>query len=117
MRSETRARLSTILSASVRSTSPLNGSITENCKAGCHATNSRFQKNDVNPHRTRRAFRDELLREGVERLLSGEFETGKAILRDYTNATIGFYEHGRLIGEEPHAHVEAKGKSPGEKSL
>ena len=36
------------------------------------------------------AFRDELLREGVECLLSGELETGKAILRDYINATIGF---------------------------
>src|SRR6059036_1535119 len=36
------------------------------------------------------AFRDELLREGVESLLSGEVETGKSILRDYINATIGF---------------------------
>jgi hypothetical protein len=35
-------------------------------------------------------FRDELLRAGVECLLSGELETGKAILRDYINATIGF---------------------------
>jgi hypothetical protein len=36
------------------------------------------------------SFRDELLREGVERLLAGELETGKTILRDYINATIGF---------------------------
>ena len=36
------------------------------------------------------AFRDELLREGVECLLAGDLETGKAILRDYVNATIGF---------------------------
>jgi hypothetical protein len=36
------------------------------------------------------AFRDELLREGVECLLAGELETGKAILRDYLNATIDF---------------------------
>ena len=42
------------------------------------------------------AFRDELLREGVECLLSGELETGKAILRDYINATIGFDALGRL---------------------
>ena len=42
------------------------------------------------------AFRDELLREGVECLLSGELETGKAILRDYVNATIGFDALGRL---------------------
>ena len=42
------------------------------------------------------AFRDELLREGVECLLSGELETGKAILRDYINATIGFDKLGNL---------------------
>jgi hypothetical protein len=36
------------------------------------------------------AFRNELLQEGVECLLSGDLETGKAILRDYINATIGF---------------------------
>ncbi len=37
-------------------------------------------------------FRDALLREGVECLLSGDVDTGKAVLRDYINATIGF-EH------------------------
>jgi hypothetical protein len=42
------------------------------------------------------AFRDELLREGVECLLAGELETGKAILRDYINATIGFEKLGDL---------------------
>ncbi len=36
------------------------------------------------------AFRRELLREGVECLLSGDLDTGKAILRDYINGTIGF---------------------------
>jgi len=33
-----------------------------------------------------------LLREGVECLLAGGLDTGKAILRDYVNATIGFEE-------------------------
>jgi len=42
------------------------------------------------------AFRDELLREGVERLLSGELEIGKSILRDYINGTIGFERLGDL---------------------
>ncbi len=37
-------------------------------------------------------FREELLKEGVECLLSGDMDTGKAILRDYINATIGFQE-------------------------
>jgi DNA-binding phage protein len=36
------------------------------------------------------AFRDQLLREGVECLLTGDLDTGKTILRDYINATIGF---------------------------
>ena len=38
------------------------------------------------------AFRKELLREGVESFLCGDVETGKAVLRDYINATIGFSE-------------------------
>jgi DNA-binding phage protein len=36
------------------------------------------------------AFRDALLAEGIDALLSGEVEVGKIILRDYVNATIGF---------------------------
>ena len=38
------------------------------------------------------AFRKELLREGIESFLSGDVETGKNVLRDYINATIGFAE-------------------------
>lgn len=36
------------------------------------------------------AFRAELLREGVDALLAGDLDIGKAVLRDYINATIGF---------------------------
>ncbi len=36
------------------------------------------------------AFRKALLQEGVECLLAGDVDTGKAVLRDYINATIGF---------------------------
>jgi hypothetical protein len=43
-----------------------------------------------------RKYRKELLREGVECLLAGDLDTGKAILRDYINATIGFEELSRL---------------------
>ena len=48
-----------------------------------------------------RKYRKELLREGVESLLTGDLDTGKAILRDYINATIGFEELGmhRIIGQ------------------
>jgi hypothetical protein len=42
------------------------------------------------------AYGEELLREGVECLLAGDLDTGKAVLRDYVNATIGFEELGRL---------------------
>jgi hypothetical protein len=43
-----------------------------------------------------RKYRKELLREGVECLLAGDLDTGKAILRDYINATIGSEELSRL---------------------
>lgn len=36
------------------------------------------------------AFREALLREAIESLLAGDLATGKAILRDYVNATLGF---------------------------
>jgi DNA-binding phage protein len=35
-------------------------------------------------------FRKELLREGIEAMLSGDVATAKIILRDYINATLGF---------------------------
>jgi hypothetical protein len=35
-------------------------------------------------------FRKELLREAIELLLSGDEKTGRAILRNYINATVGF---------------------------
>ncbi len=37
-----------------------------------------------------RAFREALFAEGVDALLAGDIDTGKAILRDYINATVGF---------------------------
>jgi DNA-binding phage protein len=36
------------------------------------------------------AFRQGLLREGLELIYNGDFATGRAILRNYINATIGF---------------------------
>ena len=42
-----------------------------------------------------RKYREELLREGMECLLAGDLDTGKAILRDYINATIGFESSAR----------------------
>lgn len=38
------------------------------------------------------AFREALLKEGMQCLLAGEMDVGKAILRDYIKATMGFEE-------------------------
>ena len=42
------------------------------------------------------SFREALLEEAVDCLLSGDVETGKSLLRDHVNATIGFIELGGL---------------------
>ncbi len=47
------------------------------------------------------AFREGLLREGVECLLAGDTDTGKILLRDYIDATIGFEELAALAGKQP----------------
>ena len=47
-------------------------------------------------------FRKELLREGIECMLSGDIATAKTILRDYINATVGFAE----VAE--HTHISSK---------
>ena len=47
------------------------------------------------------SFREGLLREGVECLLSGDIDTGKVVLRDYINATIGFEKLGSLTNKPP----------------
>ena len=44
------------------------------------------------------AFRQALLTEAVELLLSGDVATGKAVLRDYINATVGFEELAEEVG-------------------
>jgi len=43
-------------------------------------------------------FREALLRESVETMLTGDIEAGKAVLRDYIKATIGFTALGESIG-------------------
>lgn len=44
-------------------------------------------------------FRKALLKEGIECLLEGDLDTGKAVLRDYINATIGFEELSKVFGK------------------
>jgi DNA-binding phage protein len=47
------------------------------------------------------AFREALLTEAVEQLLAGELEDGKAVLRDYINATVGFEKLAKATGTPP----------------
>ena len=57
------------------------------------------------------SFREALLEEGVECLLSGDVETGKSVLRDYINATIGFQELGGLTDKSPKSLMRMLGPS------
>ena len=45
-------------------------------------------------------FREGLLTEALECFLGGDLTTGKIILRDYINATIGFQELARVTGKK-----------------
>jgi DNA-binding phage protein len=47
------------------------------------------------------AFRSNLLSESVSLLLEGDVATGKAVLRDYINATIGFETLAATVGTPP----------------
>lgn len=57
------------------------------------------------------AFREGLLKEGVECLLAGDVDTGKIVLRDYINATIGFEELGSRTEKPPKSLMRMFGPS------
>lgn len=57
------------------------------------------------------AFRQALLREGVEAMLGGDIEIGKAILRDYIKATVGFERLGEATGTQPKSLIRMFGPS------
>jgi len=44
------------------------------------------------------AFGGALLRERIDTMLAGDIDTGKAILRDYVKATVGFEKLGEATG-------------------
>jgi hypothetical protein len=56
-------------------------------------------------------FRTALLKEAVETMLSGDVVTGKAVLRDYINATIGFERLGKATGTPPKSLMRMFGPS------
>ena len=43
-------------------------------------------------------FRAALLQEAIEQMLAGDMDTGKAVMRDYINATVGFERLARETG-------------------
>ena len=55
------------------------------------------------------AFADALLREGIDTMLAGDVEAGKAILRDYIKATIGFEKLGEATGTQPKSLIRMFG--------
>jgi hypothetical protein len=55
------------------------------------------------------AFRDALLREGVDAMLGGDVDAGKAILRDYIKATVGFEKLGAETGSSPKSLIRMFG--------
>jgi DNA-binding phage protein len=57
------------------------------------------------------AFRAALLSEALDLLISGDVETGRALLRDYINATIGFQELGQKSGLPPKSLMRMFGPS------
>ena len=47
------------------------------------------------------AFRRAFLREAVGCMVSGDVETGKSVLRQYINGTVGFIKLGSDLGKSP----------------
>lgn len=50
-----------------------------------------------------------LLREGIDTMLAGDVDTGKAILRDYIKATVGFEKLGEATGTQPKSLIRMFG--------
>ena len=56
-----------------------------------------------------REFREALLREAIDMMLGGDVDTGKAILRDYIKATVGFEKLGAATGAPPKSLIRMFG--------
>jgi len=54
-------------------------------------------------------FAEAFLREGIDLLLSGDIETGKAVLREYIKATVGFEKLGEATGAPPKSLIRMFG--------
>jgi len=58
-----------------------------------------FRKTEQDRAKRDPAYREAMLTEAVDSFLSGDVEVGKAMLRDYINATIGFEALSQQIGK------------------
>ena len=47
------------------------------------------------------AFRRALLQEAIEQMLAGDVDTGKSMIRNYINATVGFQQLARAVDRPP----------------
>jgi len=54
-------------------------------------------------------FKEALLKEAIECLISGDVKTGKAVLRDFIKATTGFEELSRIINKKPESLIRMLG--------
>ena len=55
------------------------------------------------------AFAEALLREGIDTMLAGDVDVGKAILRDYIKATVGFEKLGQATDTPPKSLIRMFG--------
>ena len=55
------------------------------------------------------AYAEALLREGIDTMLAGDVDTGKAILRDYIKATVGFEKLGEATDTPPKSLIRMFG--------
>src|ERR1700749_3572596 len=54
-------------------------------------------------------FAENLLREGIDIMLGGDVDAGRAILRDYIKATVGFEKLGEAIDTSPKSLIRMFG--------
>lgn len=81
-------------------------------RATCEMALTRSFKETVQARAERdSAFREALLTEGVAALLSGDLDTGKAVIRDYINATVGFAQLSDAVGTPSKSLMRMFGKS------
>ncbi len=59
--------------------------------------------------KTDKKFAEALLCEGIDAMLSGDLDTGKAIIRDYIKATVGFEKLGAATGAPPKSLIRMFG--------